>query len=837
MQRIRSAAAAALIFALCLVAQAARAEADGFHLGDGHHGSLTVGVANTVINTYAPVSVPVAAGDTLVAIGASSGGVEGFAPGDLVMLWQATGLVPEPASGQPGPFDLGTDGVGHWELARVAAVTPSALTLTAPLLAAFPADATQVVRLPEYTTLTFGSTGSVRPLPWNGSVGGIVAALVQGTVNLSTAKAFAANGTGLRGGNYVDDASGAMGCTGLDEPAAAGAQKGEGVAATRFGVAQTGRGNVANGGGGGACYHSGGGGGGNGGSGGQGGYSDGYLDGSRAAGGLGGAALAAPLPQAALLMGGGGGAGHGDSGGNGQGGRGGGVVFLRAGSIVGSGGVLQAAGASAPAVATGDAAGGGGAGGTIHLRVAGSASCNALQAPGGVGGNAQGMRVGPGGGGGGGRVLLQSAGGSCNPQILGASAGVQADMTAPGGLAYGALSGGTGIATVLPGGYAQAAAPVVHTPANGSYVGNPTPVVTGSGAQASRGVALFVDGALQLVTTADGAGTFSATIPTALGTGVHQVQAAVYDQGDLGLRSAPTSFTIDTTPPPAPVLLTPANGSVGNDNRPTFAGTAEANSMVTTYIDGGIAGTVAASVGGDWAFTPSTALADGAHTVKASATDAAGNTSPYSAPHTFTIDTTPPPAPVLATPADSSTTNANQPAISGTAEPASLVAVSVDGAVVGTATADAAGHWSFTPATALADGAHTVKASATDAAGNTSPDSAPHMFTIDTTPPPAPVLATPADGSVTLDNRPAVSGTAEPGSTVTVLVDGSAIGSTSADAAGQWLFAMPAPLADGLHTARARATDVAGNTSVDSASHAFTVLANDRVFADGFEQP
>ena len=317
-------------------------------------------------------------------------------------------------------------------------------------------------------------------------------------------------------------------------------------------------------------------------------------------------------------------------------------------------------------------------------------------------------------------------------------------MTAPGGLAYGALSGGTGIATVLPGGYAQAAAPVVHTPANGSYVGNPTPVVTGSGAQASRGVALFVDGALQLVTTADGAGTFSATIPTALGTGVHQVQAAVYDQGDLGLRSAPTSFTIDTTPPPAPVLLTPANGSVGNDNRPTFAGTAEANSMVTTYIDGGIAGTVAASVGGDWAFTPSTALADGAHTVKASATDAAGNTSPYSAPHTFTIDTTPPPAPVL---------------------------------------------------------------------------------------------ATPADGSVTLDNQPAVSGTAEPGSTVTVLVDGSAIGSTSADAAGQWLVAMPAPLADGLHTARARATDVAGNTSVDSASHAFTVLANDRVFADGFEQP
>ena len=73
--------------------------------------------------------------------------------------------------------------------------------------------------------------------------------------------------------------------------------------------------------------------------------------------------------------------------------------------------------------------------------------------------------------------------------------------------------------------------------------------------------------------------------------------------------------------------------------------------------------------------------------------------------------------------------------------------VIVDGTAVGTATADASGNWSFTQPAGLADGSHTVSATATDATGNTSPSSNTNTFTVDTTAPGRPVVNTPANGS------------------------------------------------------------------------------------------
>ncbi|WP_146173479.1 Ig-like domain-containing protein, partial [Pseudomonas paraeruginosa] len=68
-------------------------------------------------------------------------------------------------------------------------------------------------------------------------------------------------------------------------------------------------------------------------------------------------------------------------------------------------------------------------------------------------------------------------------------------------------------------------------------------------------------------------------------------------------------------------------------------------------------------------------------------------------------------------------------------------------------------NWSFTPTTPLADGT-VVNATATDAAGNSSPATS---ITVDGVAPSAPVVE-PSNGSE-------LSGTAEPGSSVT-LTDG-----------------------------------------------------------------
>ncbi|OBU84401.1 Ig-like domain-containing protein, partial [Chromobacterium subtsugae] len=56
----------------------------------------------------------------------------------------------------------------------------------------------------------------------------------------------------------------------------------------------------------------------------------------------------------------------------------------------------------------------------------------------------------------------------------------------------------------------------------------------------------------------------------------------------------------------------------------------------------------------------------------------------------------------------------------------------------GTATANGSGAWSYNLASSLADGNHSIRATATDAAGNISAQSSGYTITIDTTAPNAP---------------------------------------------------------------------------------------------------
>src|SRR5207237_9671567 len=96
---------------------------------------------------------------------------------------------------------------------------------------------------------------------------------------------------------------------------------------------------------------------------------------------------------------------------------GGGIIFIRAGSLSGTA-TLTANGATAYAGTLNDAGGGGGAGGTIVVLSAGGGEGGlTVQARGGTGGNAWTAQVfslsdrhGPGGGGAGGVVYLRGAG-------------------------------------------------------------------------------------------------------------------------------------------------------------------------------------------------------------------------------------------------------------------------------------------------------------------------------------------------------------------------------------------------------------------------------------------
>ncbi|MBO3699518.1 Ig-like domain-containing protein, partial [Roseivirga sp. E12] len=177
-------------------------------------------------------------------------------------------------------------------------------------------------------------------------------------------------------------------------------------------------------------------------------------------------------------------------------------------------------------------------------------------------------------------------------------------------------------------------------------------------------------------------------------------------------------------------------------------------------------------------------------------------------------------------------TNDNTLSFNGTAEANATVEVFIDAVSIGTTTADATGQWSFNHETAtLTDAIYAITATATDAAGNTSSSSAALSVTIDTAAPAAPVVSsitndTGANGTDQNTNDPTLSfnGTAEANATVEVFIDAVSIGTTTADGAGQWSFNHEnTTLSDASYSLTAKATDAAGNTSVESSGLSVTV--------------
>lgn len=453
----------ALAVAVLVDGGVASAESDTFGLGTGRDGALVVtSAAGQVVNTYAPVTAAVAAGATTVTVGAPTGAAASFAPGQLVMLLQTRGGFTAPlvsGSGTAVTLSAATK-TGRYELARVATVAAGTVTFTHGTVNAFDANQTQLITVPEYTTVTINAAAKLVAQAWDGasSTGGVLAFLAKGAV--ANAGVIDVSERGFRGGVRVT-AGGPSGCAAEDGvptaggAGAGGAHKGEGLDPTAYSTTNTyvgatahhfGRGNVGNAGGGGNCFNSGGGGGGHGGAGGAGGDTNANVDTRRAVGGRGGA-IVSYAPIANLSFGGGGGAGEDDDGVGGNGGSGGGVLWMRADSLSGAG-IIDADGgagadAGAPAVPIyADGGGGGGAGGGVFAWLRTTAVCGGITARGGKGGNAQpvtvGRNYGPGGGGAGGRVQVASSGGACAAVVTAGAPG----STTNG--AFGATAGADG---------------------------------------------------------------------------------------------------------------------------------------------------------------------------------------------------------------------------------------------------------------------------------------------------------------------------------------------------------------------------------------------------------
>ncbi|HUN40345.1 MAG TPA: SdrD B-like domain-containing protein [Acetobacteraceae bacterium] len=311
-------------------------------------------------------------------------------------------------------------------------------------------------------------------------------------------------------------------------------------------------------------------------------------------------------------------------------------------------------------------------------------------------------------------------------------------------------------------------------------------------------------------TTSDGSGNWTFT-PTNLAQGSNTITATEINSGGTG--TATITFTYDTVAPDVSISLVndTSHGSLDTSDD-ELKGGGDPNATVIFKENGSQIGTTTADGSGGWTFTP-TSLGQGSNTITAFETDGAGNTG--SAAITFTYDTVAPDVTIsLVNDTSHGSLDTSDDELQGGGDPNATVTFKENGSTVGSTIADASGAWTFMPS-GLGQGANTITAFETDAAGNTG--SAAITFTYDTV---APDVTVQLVSGTNPTNNPDIEGTGDPNATVTIQENGSTIGTTNADASGNWQFD-PTGLSSGSNTLVASETDLAGNTG--SASITFTL--------------
>lgn len=317
---------------------------------------------------------------------------------------------------------------GKYEFSTICGFLNNTVVLSNHLLNSYDVSLIQVIRVPVYTNAEV--TGALTAQAWDAAtgIGGVLAFEVTGILTLNAN--VSADGAGFKGGTLIRftncfDFLGVATAYSYDLPEVQGnytqgGYKGEAVNVVADGF-EGGKGKQANGGGGGNNHNTGGGGGANYGTGGLGG-SQSLQSCNGANYGIGGAAINSYGYTAGtnkIFPGGGGGSGHANNTEGTPGGDGGGIIYIKAATVIGNGYSITAKGTQginndlAPNPlneARGDGGGGGGAGGVVLLSVT-TFSGNVTVEANGADGSTVGFQntcMGPGGGGGGGVIWSAS---------------------------------------------------------------------------------------------------------------------------------------------------------------------------------------------------------------------------------------------------------------------------------------------------------------------------------------------------------------------------------------------------------------------------------------------
>ena len=224
-------------------------------------------------------------------------------------------------------------------------------------------------------------------------------------------------------------------------------------------------------------------------------------------------------------------------------------------------------------------------------------------------------------------------------------------------------------------------------------------------------------------------------VPAALADGVHTLDVTVADAAGEQLAQQ-LVLRVDAH---APVATAMAPSGSTTDQRPAVSFSVDPGPSGLGQFEAEVDGAPMTITGTDAVYSPDADLTYGQHTVTWHATDGAGNV--RDGFWTFTVRDAVPPVLSDVRPDDGSATADARPPISvavadaGVGVDPASVQMAVDGVDVSAKGTFAAGRFSYTPATALAFGHHTVVVTAADWDGNRSAATTWSFDVTDDTPP------------------------------------------------------------------------------------------------------
>ncbi len=305
--------------------------------------------------------------------------------------------------------------------------------------------------------------------------------------------------------------------------------------------------------------------------------------------------------------------------------------------------------------------------------------------------------------------------------------------------------------------------------------------ITGTN-EAGASVALTIGGNTRAATVTGTSWSYTlvAADITAMGQGAKTLSVTQTDAAGNTSAAGTRAITVDTAAPTAPIINAVATDDIINasEQTTTITGTNEAGASVALTIGGN---TRAATVTGtSWSYTlvaaDITAMGQGAETLSVRQTDAAGNTSP-AASRAIAVNTLVAGAPTINVVATDDIINASEQSttITGTNEAGASVALTIGG---NTRAATVTGtSWSYTlvaaDITAMGQGAETLSATQTDAAGNTSA-AGTRAITVNTVAPTAPIINAVATDDIinASEQSTTITGTNEAGASVALTIGG-----------------------------------------------------------------